>query len=63
VNQTTGKVIIHATYFALHSILIEHWSCLNTELPASTAGKAMLFCVVYSLKKMLSCLVVSAYLA
>jgi len=49
VNQTTGTAIMHTTYFALHSIFIEHLELLEHRA-ASTAGKTMLFCVVYSRK-------------
>ena len=61
-NQKTGKANIHAIYFALRSILIEHLELLEHRA-ASTAGKTMLVCVVYSRKKISSFLVVSAYLA
>ena len=49
-NKKTGKANIHAIYFALRSILIEHLELLEHRA-ASTAGKTMLVCVVYSRKK------------
>ena len=39
----------HSTYFALHFILFEHLELLEHRA-TSTAGKTMLFCVVYSRK-------------
>ena len=61
-NQKTGKANIHAIYFALRSILIEHLELLEHRT-TSTASKTMLVCVVYSRKNISSFLVVSAYLA
>jgi len=40
---------MHTTYFALHSILIEHLELLEHRA-ASTAVKTMLFCVIIKLR-------------
>ena len=51
-NESNNWESDHSTYFALHSILMEHLELLEHRA-TSTAGKTMLFCVVslYSQKK------------
>ena len=48
-NQITGKASIQLIHFVLHeiSILFEHLELLEHKA-TSTAGKTMLFCVVYN---------------
>ena len=49
-NESNNWESDHSTYFGLHFILFEHLELLEHRATL-TAGKTMLFCVVYSRKK------------
>ena len=55
-NESSNWESDHSTYFGLHYILFEHLELLEHRATL-TAGKTMLFCVVYSRPFWLSVLI------